>query len=75
LVEDFRSLSSVKPGRGDTIIFWSHKWKFNDSLVTLSEKFPRLFFYVLDQHMSVADYYEVVDRINLFYLPLSTEAF
>jgi hypothetical protein len=25
--------------------------------------------------MSVADYFEAVDRINLFYLPLSTEAF
>jgi hypothetical protein len=75
LVEDFRDLSSIKPGRGDTIIFWSDKWKFHDSLVPLSERFPRLFSYVLDQHMSVADYFEAVDRINLFYLPLSTEAF
>jgi hypothetical protein len=75
LVEDFRALSSIKPGRGDTIIFWSDKWKFDDSLVPLSERFPRLFSYVLDQHMSVADYFEAVDRINLFYLPLSTKAF
>jgi hypothetical protein len=75
LVEDFRALSSVKLGRGDSIIFWSDKWKFNDCLVTLLERFPRLFSYALDQHISVADYYEAVDRINLFYLPLSTEAF
>jgi hypothetical protein len=31
LVEDFRAISSVKPGIGDSIIFWYDKWNFNGS--------------------------------------------
>jgi hypothetical protein len=41
LVDNFRALSTVKPGRGDNIIFRSDKWNFNNSLVTLSKRFPR----------------------------------
>jgi hypothetical protein len=31
LVDDYRVVSFVKPGRGDIFLFWSDKWMFNGS--------------------------------------------
>jgi hypothetical protein len=71
LVDDFRAISHVRPGRGDNIIFWSDKWMFNGSYEPLSVRFPRLFSYVLQPQMSIAQFCNTGDKGSLFYLPLS----
>jgi hypothetical protein len=74
-VDNFRGISSVKLGRGESFMFWSDKWSLNDSESPLKERFPRLFSYVLDQDLSARQVYLQEDIINLFYLPLSTQDF
>jgi hypothetical protein len=39
-VDNFRGVARVKPGRGDTFLFWLDSWYLNDSFVTLKDKFP-----------------------------------
>jgi hypothetical protein len=75
LVDDFRAISHIKPGRGDSIIFWSDKWMFDGSSEPLSGRFPRLFSYVLYPQMSASLFYNTADRRSLFYLPLSEQAY
>jgi hypothetical protein len=74
-VDNFWGISSVKLGRGDTFLFWSDKWSLNDSVTPLKERFPRLFSYVLDQDLSTRQAYLMEDMMDLFYLPLSNQAF
>jgi hypothetical protein len=74
-VDNFRGISYIKPGRGDTFLFWSDKWSLNDSVTPLKERFPRLFSYVLDQDLSTRQVYLMEDMMDLFYLPLSNQAF
>jgi hypothetical protein len=71
----FTMVSSVKPGLGDTFAFWTDKWKFMDSSEPLSSRFPRLFSFVLDKDFSAAEVYAKPNPSQLFYLPLSAQAY
>jgi hypothetical protein len=75
LVDDYRVVSFVKPGRGDSFLFWSDKWMFNGSSEPVSARFPRLFSYVLDPKISASQFYQTEDKGTLFYLPLSDQAY
>jgi hypothetical protein len=75
LVEGFRDVSKIMPGKGDTILFWSDNWHILDSNQPLCERFPRLFSYVLDTNMSVAEVYTTHDRSELYYRPMSAQAY
>jgi hypothetical protein len=46
LVEGFRDVTQIKPGSGDTFLFWSDNWHILDSYEPLSSRFPRLFSYL-----------------------------
>jgi hypothetical protein len=72
---NFARVSSVKPGLGDTFAFWIDKWKFMDSAEPLSSRFPRLFSFVLDKDLPAAEVYVAPDMSQLFYLPLSAQAY
>jgi hypothetical protein len=74
-VDNFRGVSSVKPGRGDSFLFWLDRWHIDGSSTALCERFPRLYSFVLHDKMSAARVYEVDDISTLFYLPLSAQAF
>jgi hypothetical protein len=43
-VDNFRGVSSIKLGRGDTFLFWLDSWHLDGSLTPLSVRLPRLFF-------------------------------
>jgi hypothetical protein len=75
LVENYRVVSFVKPGRGDSFLFWSDKWNFNGSTEPLSDRFPRHFSYVLDPKLSASQFYQTEDKGTLFQLPLSEQAY
>ena len=75
LVGQFRSVSSVVPGKGNTFMFWEDAWALGDSTQPLALRYPRLFSYVLDRKMSAAEVYGHPDMLSLFYLPLSEQAF
>jgi hypothetical protein len=71
LSSDFMSFSSVTPGTGTSFSFWTDKWNILGNNQPLSERFPRLFSFVLDKDMSAAQVFAVEDFTNLFYRPLS----
>ena len=75
LVNDYRAVSVVQPGRGNSFLFWSDKWLFNGSCQPIADRYPRLFSYVLDPLKSAAEVYEAEDLSSLFYLPLSAQAY
>ena len=67
LVDRFRAVSVVRPGRGNSSIFWSDKWLFNGSVQPLAARYPRLFSYVLNPFLSAAEVYEEEELSSLFY--------
>jgi hypothetical protein len=71
----FTEVATIEPGMGDSFLFWSDKWKFMHSDQPLASRFPRLFSFVLDKEMSAADVFSTEDFSQLFYRPLSAEAF
>ena len=75
LVDQFREVAVVRPGRGDSFLFWSDKWLLNGSVQPLAERYPRLFSFVLDPTLSAAEVYGEEDLLSLFYLPLSEQAY
>ena len=75
LVEQYISVSTVVPGKGNTFMFWEDAWAFGDSTQPLSLSYPRLYSYVLDKKMSTAEVYGLPDMLSLFYLPLSVQAY
>jgi hypothetical protein len=74
-VDNFRGVESVTHGRGDTYLFWLDQWDINGFKQPFCKRYPRLYSFVLDDSLSVAQVYNVEDLTSLFYLPLSTQAF
>jgi hypothetical protein len=74
-VDNFRGVASVKQGRGDTFLFWSDNWKLNVYTMPLKLRFLRLFSFVLEENLSAAEVFSVQDITELFYRPLSVQAF
>jgi hypothetical protein len=52
-------------------MFWSDKWRGN----TLSQDFPTLFSFALDQNVSLREMVNLDSIEDHFYLPLSAQAF
>jgi hypothetical protein len=71
LSDQYREICSISLGQGDTTLFWSDKWRQD----TLQSKFPRLFSFALDKNIYVKKVLQTEDISELFYLPLSTQAF
>jgi hypothetical protein len=72
LVEDYRSITKCSLGNGNSILFWKDFWMQGE---LLCDKFPRLFSYVLNEDMSVAEMSLVRDLRSCFSLPLLVEAY
>jgi hypothetical protein len=75
LVHKYREVARVKPGAGNTILFWSDNWWFDGSTQPISERFPRLFSYALDSKLSAAEVFASDDMAALFHLPISAQAY
>jgi hypothetical protein len=74
-VDNFRGVTVVKQGVGDTFLFWSDNWSVNGASSPMMNRFPRLFSFVLDGNLSAARVYAQEDLTLLFHLPLSILAF
>jgi hypothetical protein len=74
-IDNFRGVSAVKHGRGDTFLFWLDNWSLCGSITPMRQRFPRLFSFVLDEHMSAAEVFAAQDFSELFFRPLSIQAF
>jgi hypothetical protein len=76
LVNTYRSISNSVIGDGTTTLFWKDFWNSGTNTETLmSDAFPRLFSYTLNEDISVADFIGSTIHFNLFALPLSVQAF
>ena len=71
LINEYRSITSVQIGNGDSTLFWKDFWLNNG---TLCDQFPRLYSYTLHEDLTVADMVLAMDLSSLFALPLSVEA-
>jgi hypothetical protein len=67
LAGNYREICQVTPVNGDSILFWSEKWRGN----TLSQDYPRLFSFSLDKNVSL----NLENIEDHFYFPLSAQAF
>jgi hypothetical protein len=74
-VDNFRGVSVLCHGRGDTALFWSDNGKVNGSKMPMSQRYPMLFSFVSNDQIPMAEVYQTKDLSSLFYLPLSTQAF
>jgi hypothetical protein len=70
-VDNYRGVTYINLGRGDTILFWSDNWQLDGCHTPLRDRFPRLFTFVLDEGLSAAQVYNTEDFSSLFFLPLS----
>jgi hypothetical protein len=74
-VDNFKGVSSVTMGSGNTFLFWLDKWNVDGSTTPLKDRFSRLYSFVLDDQLSATQVFEVHDMSTMFYLPLSTAVF
>jgi hypothetical protein len=71
-VGEYRSITNFSIQSGTSVLFWKDFW-YQGSV--LCQKFPRLFSYVLDEDLSVAEMAHMDTLGSIFSLPLSVEAF
>jgi hypothetical protein len=71
LAEKYREICTVTRVNGDSILFWSDKWRGN----ALSQDYPILFSFVLDKSVSLKEMVALENIEDHFYLPLSAQAF
>jgi hypothetical protein len=71
LFEDFQALSSCKPNKGDTILFWS--LTLSDQNQSLKDLFPQLYSFTKKAKCSL-QFFTEHDASRLFNLPLSQQA-
>jgi hypothetical protein len=70
LSEEYRTITSVSIGNGNSTLFWSDLWKEE----VLDAKFSRLFSFVKDKLQSVKEFAHKDSILDNFHLPLSVEA-
>ena len=67
----FRGIAKCEIGDGSTVCFWDDMW----SDVVLSQEFPRLASFASNENASVLEVMQATDLDELFFLPLSQQAF
>jgi hypothetical protein len=75
LMDNYRSVARPDVKSGETVLFWTDAWNFDESTITLSERFPRLFSFAKDDKISVRDMALMIDRSEEFHRPLSAQAY
>ena len=76
LVDNFRVVSFVCQGAGNSFMFWNDSWQMDNCITTMKAKFPRLSSFAVDEELSAAAVYSKLDDLTeLFHLPLSPQDF
>ena len=71
LLENFKQLACPNLKNGESILFWKDKWNGQELQLAL----PELFSYAKNEQVSAKKVLSLNDPVNLFALPLSTQAF
>jgi hypothetical protein len=71
LVDKYREICNATPGSGESILFWHDKW----SGIIPAKQFPRLHSFALNNQLSVKEVVMCANRAELFFRPLSPQAF
>lgn len=69
---EYRSITQCQVGSGTSVLAWKDFWMDGG---LLCDRFPRLFSFVIDEDLSVAELSRVTDLNTCFALPLSEQAF
>ena len=64
-LDKFRTVTYVKPNRGDTFLFWSDTWLIGDSIRPLAARFQRLFSFVMDSFCTVEEVFHAFHENNM----------
>ena len=75
LYDKFCKLVVPHARSGDSVVFWLDRWQFNNEVVIMQQRFPRLHSFVIDDTLTIKDVMELPDPTDNFHLPLSVEAF
>ena len=75
LYTNFCKLAVPQVHAGNTVVFWLDRWQLGNNVVLLSEKFPRLHSFVIDDTVTVREFMEQPETSEHFHLPLSQEAY
>ena len=75
LMDKFRACSSIKPGVGDTVLFWFDNWSLGTMTDTIQQSISRLFSYAKDPNVSLLEFRSTQEINTLFHLPLSLQAY
>lgn len=67
----YRGIAKCTVGDGSTVCFWEDLW----SDTVLSTEFPRLFTFATNETISVHDIMETASLDDIFFLPLSAQAY
>jgi hypothetical protein len=71
LVNDYRSITTIQIGNGQSSLFWKDFWSNGHNLC---DQFPQLYSFALNEDVTVADMAIVPDLSSFFALPMSVEA-
>lgn len=74
LADKYCQIARPVPGQGTSILFWTDRWELDRSSRPLCERFPWLFYFVIDGLCSIQQALDH-DLVSGFHLPLSNEAY
>ena len=74
-MDNFRAVTEVDVHSGDTVLFWSDYWQIGSIHVPLQDRFPRLYSFCLHKNLSVKEVFMAGSLQDLFYLPLTEQAY
>ena len=71
----FCSLAVPHVHSGDTVLFWADKWHIDNRVIALQTRFPHLYSFVLNDLITVKDFFLASTEAQNFHLPLSIDAY
>ena len=75
LFDNFRAISFVGQGTGDSFMFWNDNWQIDNSITTMKAKFLGLCSFAINDELSAAAVFDMVDDLpSLFHPPSSCQA-
>ena len=75
LYTKFCNLAIPQVHAGNTVVFWLDCWQLGNNAVLLSELFPRLHSFVIDDTISIREFMELQEISEHFHLSLSQEVY
>src|ERR1041385_1801741 len=74
-MEKFRACSSITPGNGGTVLFWTDNWSVDLTPNSMQQSFSRFFSFANDPSLSLFEFRSTLEVSTQFHLPLTLQAY